>query len=288
MTSVITGKTRVLGIIGCPVAHSLSPLMQNAALEALGLDYIYVPFPVESAGLPAAVAGLRHLGVAGFNVTIPHKTAILPLLDGLSAEAELIGAVNTVNREGNRFIGHNTDAAGFLRSLREDLAFTPEGAHVLLIGAGGAASAALAALAEARVASVTIANRTRARGEELLARFRGVFPGANLALASLDEFAAEDFLRRFDLLVNSTSIGMNGTSFAGLDLGRMRHETCVYDMVYAPAETPLLAGARKHGLTHANGAGMLAAQGEAAFTIWTGCNPPYNLMKTRLLTALYG
>jgi len=286
MKSRITGRTKVLGIIGSPITHSLSPLMQNAAIEALGLDFVYVPFAVPADGLCAAVHGLRNLGVAGFNVTIPFKTAIIPYLDKLSPEAELIGAVNTVNREGGFLVGYNTDGAGLLKSLAEDLDFTPKGAHVLVLGAGGAARGAIASLCKAGVESVTIANRTRNKGEELLSCFKIVFPQVKLALSSLDVLGSSDLLHGIDLIVNTTSVGMDNTSFNGLDTSLMNPATRIYDMVYAPLETPLLTAAKAMGLKSANGIGMLAAQGEIAFAVWTGCAPPSGLMKSCLLTVV--
>lgn len=286
MKSRITGRTRVLGIIGSPITHSLSPLMQNAAIEALGLDFVYVPFAVPADGLSLAVQGLRNLGVAGFNVTIPFKTAVIPYLDKLAPEAELIGAVNTVNREGDFLVGYNTDGAGLLKSLAEDLDFTPKGAHVLVLGAGGAARGAIASLCKAGVESVTIANRSRNKGEELLSCFKSVFPQVKIDLSSLDVLGSPDLLHGIDLIVNTTSVGMNNTSFDGLDISLMNPDTRIYDMVYAPLETPLLAAAKVMGLKTANGIGMLAAQGEIAFAVWTGCAPPSGLMKSCLLTAV--
>lgn len=285
---VIQGKTRVLGIIGWPVAHSLSPLMQNAACGALGLDYVYVPFPVTPENLPKAVNGLRALGVAGFNVTIPHKEAIIGLLDELSEEARLIGAVNTVKRDGERLIGYNTDAPGLIKSLQDDLECDLSGSRVVLLGAGGAARAALVGLCQSGAASVTVANRTREKGERLVAEFSPVFTGANLALSNLDVLKNDRRLKDVDILINTTAVGLNGTTFSDIDLAPMAPTARVYDMVYNPAQTPFLAEARKHSLRSVNGVGMLAAQGEAAFTIWTGCKPPNGLMKSRLLAALDG
>lgn len=175
-----TGATRVLGIIGRPVSHSLSPLMQNGALQAMGLDYAYVPFAVEEDRLADAVKGLAALGVVGFNVTIPHKSAILPLLDRLSPEAGLIGAVNVVKREGNDLVGYNTDGKGFIQSLNEDLGFAPAGCRILVMGAGGAARAAVASLAAAGAASVVIANRSIARGKSCRRRSGGTLSAHNL------------------------------------------------------------------------------------------------------------
>lgn len=282
----ISGKTTVLGIIGWPVAHSLSPLMQNAALEAMGLDWIYVPFSVREDDLGRAVTGLRALGVAGFNVTIPHKTAIIPLLDRISPEALLMGAVNTVKREGDELVGHNTDGPGFIRSLAEDLGFDPEGKRVLVLGAGGAARAAVASLAQAGAATVTVANRSTAKGGELVEAFRGVLGGTQFAVMPLDIPLLNDEVQNFDLVVNTTSVGMGGTAFEGFDVTRMKPSTSVYDMVYAPWETPLLADASRAGLRCANGIGMLVAQGECALAVWTGMEPPSGVMRRRILAVL--
>ncbi len=279
----LTGKTKVLGIIGHPVEHSLSPVMHNAAITALGLDYVYVPFPVEPENLSAALHGLRALGIRGFNVTIPHKSSVIPLLDKISPEAELCGAVNTVSREKDLLVGYNTDGIGLLKSLKEDLGFEPSGATVLILGAGGAARGALASLCKAGVSRMIIANRTRERGDALLGKFRDKFTNVAFSLSSLEMEQLEENLKTADILVNTTSVGMNGTSFEKLDLALMGSHAMVYDMVYSPPETPLLAAARRKGLACANGIGMLAAQGEASFLIWTGEESPAGLMKKRLL-----
>lgn len=286
--SRISGKTRVLGIVGWPVGHSLSPVMHNAAIAALGIDYVYVPFPVEPEHLGQAVEGLRRLGVRGFNVTIPHKTAIIPFLDRVSREAELCGAVNTVRQEGELLVGHNTDGTGLLASLREDLGFDPRGSSILVLGAGGAALGAVAALAGAGASRIVVANRTAERGAALVERFRPVFGAVEFLLSSLRPGELAEHVNTADLLLNTTSVGMNGTSFEDLPLAGMRPYGRVYDMVYAPTETPLLAEARKLGLKCANGLGMLASQGEAAFSLWTGIEPPDGHMKITLCRELEG
>lgn len=283
-----TGTTKVLGIIGWPVAHSLSPLMQNAALQAMSLDYAYVPFAVGEDRLVEAVKGLRALGVAGFNVTIPHKSAIIPLLDRLSPDAALIGAVNTVKCEGDELVGYNTDGVGFIRSLNQDLGLDPAGCRILVLGAGGAARAAVASLAAAGAASVVIANRSAARGEELSWEFGRHFVGTQFAAISLSPENLNRCVQNIDLLVNTTSVGMGGGGFFGLDLSLMGSHGAVYDMVYVPPVTPLLTDAERCGIRWANGIGMLAAQGECALEIWTGKQPPEGLMKERLMAALTG
>ncbi|MHC1696727.1 MAG: shikimate dehydrogenase [Geobacteraceae bacterium] len=282
----LSGKTRVLGIIGSPVGHSQSPAMQNAAIDELGIEYVYVAFPVEPDFLGQAVAGLRCLGVWGFNVTIPHKSTIIPYLDKISPEAELCGAVNTVCREGELLVGYNTDGLGFLASLREDLEYDPRDSSVLLLGAGGAARGAIAALASAGVARIVIANRTGERGLALLEKFRTVFPAVELMVSSLAGGELAEHLRTADLLVNTTSVGMNGTSFDDLPLSELPVSAKVYDMVYVPAETPLLEAAKARGLACANGLGMLVAQGAAAFRLWTGRDAPCAVMKRKLLEEL--
>ncbi len=286
MMMTVTGTTRVLGIIGSPVGHSLSPVMQNAAIAALGIDYIYVPFPVEPEYLARAVEGLRRLGVWGFNVTIPHKTAVIQFLDRISPDADRCGAVNTVCREGDLMIGHNTDATGFLHSLAKDLAFAPRGASVMLLGAGGAAQAAISALSAAGAARIVIANRTVPKARILAERFAGLFPLVDYAVSSLEETDLNRHGAGADLLVNTTSVGMNGTNFEYDSFLESCAKCLVYDMVYTPAETPLLAAARRLGLACANGAGMLVAQGEAAFRLWTGKEPPPSVMQDALFRKL--
>ena len=257
--------------------------MQNAALKAAGLDFVFVPFAVMPEHLADAVAGLRNLNTAGFNVTIPHKTSIIPLLDEVSPEAALIGAVNTVKRNGSKLVGYNTDSTGFLVSLKRDLDFDPRGAHVLIIGAGGAARAAVAALGAAGAASVTVANRNPERAGLLVQRIRPHYPGVVFHSAPLDVLASPQAVGSIDLLVNTTSVGMKGTSFPALDLSRLGNNPCIYDMVYAPAETALLAQAAERGFKGANGLGMLIAQGEEAFKIWTGSTPPPGVMAGRIM-----
>lgn len=284
----ITGKTTVAGIIGWPVSHSLSPVMQNAAFAAVGLDWVYVPFPVAPERLAAAVAGFTAQGVAGYNVTIPHKVAIFPLLDRISPEAELIGAVNVVAVRDGVTTGYNTDGIGLLAALSSKLGFTPKGSSVLVLGAGGAARSAVAALGCAGACRIDVANRTTASATELLRQVAPGLPGTALTARPLDCLADRGYLSGFDALVNTTSVGMKGDSFPGLELSALKPGACVYDMVYAPPVTPLMEQARALGIPTANGLGMLVAQGEAAFAIWTGVRPPEGCMEKALITRLQG
>ena len=282
MTGIITGSTGVYGIIGYPIGHSLSPMMQNAAFEQLGLDCIFVPFAVHPDGLGQAVEGLRSLGVVGFNVTVPHKAAIIPFLDEISPEALLAGAVNTVKLNDGRLIGYNTDGIGLLASLRDDLGFVPEGKTVLILGAGGAAMGGAAALCNAAVSEVFIANRTIGRAKALASKLSGVFPHITVSAIGLETGELAANASRADLCINTTSVGLGGGTLDYSFLQYMDKAAVVYDMVYNPPKTVFLTEAERCGMRIANGLGMLAAQGEAAFQIWTGMQSPSGLMKSRL------
>lgn len=280
---IVRGSTRILGILGDPVAHSLSPEMQNVALDQAGMDAIYVPFHVRPEALGAAVNGLRAMNIWGVNVTVPHKESVCQFLDEIDAEARLIGAVNTIVNRGGRLCGYNTDGRGLLRSLAEDLDFAPAGKRVLVLGAGGACRAALVALCRAGAAWVGIANRTRLRASGLAAEFAGEFPGTTLASYSLGEEDLQDFPGPIDLLLNSSTVGLQGEAFPFVPWESLAPGACLYDMVYRAAGTPLLQEGRKRGLRAGDGLGMLAAQGEEAFSLWTGSKPPSGVMKGRLL-----
>lgn len=273
----ITGKTVLYGIIGWPIKHSLSPLMQNKAFIKAGIDAVYVPFAVQPVDLPTAVNGMRSLSVAGFNVTIPHKTAIVPLLDTLDESARLAGAVNVVKNHNGKLIGFNTDGDGLVRSLEHDLGCHPGGRRVLLIGAGGAARGAVAALCKAGAAEICIMNRTTEKALELINASIAIAAKTRLILFDADQ-ADNLFWSRQELVINSTSLGMNNEEISGLQVEALPATATVYDMVYAPPKTVLLEMAEKQGLKIANGLGMLAAQGELAFQIWTGVLPEAGLM----------
>lgn len=275
----INGKTEILGIIGHPVGHSLSPAMHNAALAALGLNYAYVPFDVHPEKLPAAVAGLRALGVAGFNVTIPHKTAIIPWLDVLDESAVAAGAVNTVHNVGGRLLGYNTDGTGLVMSLKEDLDFSPGGATIVMIGAGGAARGAIASFCQAGAGRVIIINRNLDKAHELAAFMGNRYSGTEVTVA-VDTAQLRTHLGSADLLLNTTSLGMGKERIPFVDFIDLPGNTKVYDMVYSPPLTPFLADAARSGLSGANGLGMLVGQAEAAFEIWTGVRPPSGVMRS--------
>ncbi len=285
----IRGSTRVFGIFGDPVAHSLSPLMQNAAFEQAGIDAVYVPFHVRPQQLAGAVEGLRSLGIAGINVTVPHKENVLELLDDVDANARLIGAVNTIlNREG-RLFGYNTDGVGLLEALRAELDFDPADRRVLLLGAGGACRAAVAALSSAGAKGISWVNRTAERAQKLADEFSTHFPGTAFAVFPWDFKDPSTFpaaaLTGVELVINTTTLGLKGENIA-LPWHLLSPRIRLYDMVYAAEKTPLCAQAVRRGCRAADGLSMLVGQGEHAFRIWTGVSAPAGVMKNRLLAVL--
>jgi len=275
----LSGTTKVLGIIGNPVEHSLSTQIQNAAINASGLDYVYVPFSVTPESLGAAISGLMALGVSGFNVTIPHKTAVISYLDELDESAKCAGAVNTVKLSNGRLIGYNTDGDGFVSSLAADLDYVIGGCDtIILIGAGGATRGAVAALCRAGAGRIVLVNRTFHKAVELAEEMSDRYPNICIE-SSLQDQVSDYYLGSASLLVNTTSMGMNGERLGFINLLKLPKSAKVYDMVYSPTETLLMQEAVSTGLTAVNGLGMLAAQGELAFSIWTGKTPPKGLMK---------
>lgn len=275
----LSGKSQIYGLLGDPVAHSLSPLMHNHAFQAHHLDAVYVPFHVLPNDLPAAVRGLRALNVAGVNVTIPHKEAILSLLDQIDPAAQLIGAVNTIVNNDGTLIGYNTDASGFMRSVSYELDFLPEGRNVVLLGAGGACRAAAVALASAGVKSITIANRHQDRAEKIVNDLIAHFPSVCFAANDYKDNNYLHAISSADLIVNTTSIGLQEEEINFLPLEHIKGSALIYDMTYSPFETPLIKNARARKLCCTNGLGMLAAQGEDTFFLWTGVRLPAGFMR---------
>ena len=274
---MITGKTRLLAVIGAPIGHSLSPIIQNAALHAAGLDYVYTALPVRADALASAVRGLRDAGIAGFNVTIPFKTEIIPLLDALSEDARRIQAVNTVVIEDGRMVGHNTDVAGFLAGFAER-GIVLTGKKAVLIGAGGAARAALWGLLRSGVSSIVIGVRNAAKGTALAADFAA---DGNVRAVSFDDTAWIAACSDADLVVQTTPLGMtpHTEEMPPVDAAVINSSAVVYDLIYTPAETRFLREVRARGCETINGETMLVAQGAEAFHLWTGKRPDVELMK---------
>ena len=284
----ITGTTRIVGIFGDPVAHSFSPMMHNAALGAAGIDAVYVPFRVTPGQLREAVAAIRSLGLLGINLTIPHKEAACALVDVLDPVAALSGAINTIVHRDGRLVGCNTDGKGLLRAIHEDLATGVEGKRVLLLGAGGAARAALVALATAGAAWIGVANRTQERAQKLLAKLSPHFSGTAFAAYSLDGDFPHQLAGEIDLLVNSTAVGLQGAAFPWSPAICVRPTGAVFDMVYGREPTPLVLAARCADLAAADGIGMLANQGEEAYRLWFDTPVPPGLMRATLESLRHG
>ena len=272
---MIGSTTRVAAVIGDPVRHSLSPALHNAAFRALDLDWVYLAFEVPPGSGAAAVEAVRTLGIDGLNVTMPHKADVAAAVDRLSPVARRLGAVNTVVRQGSTLVGESTDGEGFVAALRTDEGFDPAGKRCLVVGAGGAARAVVLALAEAGASEVVVAGRTPERVEAAAA-----LAGARGRVGSVDE--ASDA----DLVVNATPVGMGGDPGVPLDPERVGPGQVVADLVYHPLATPFLEAARKRGAVAVNGLGMLIHQAALSFRLWTGEDPPLEVLSAAALRAL--
>ncbi|MFV0635815.1 shikimate dehydrogenase [Mitsuokella sp. WILCCON 0060] len=281
---MIKGTTKNLGVMGWPIAHSLSPVLQNAAIEKAGLDYVYISLPVPPEKLKEAVAGLRAMNFTGWNVTIPHKQAIMAELDEVAEDARIIGAVNTVvNREGH-LMGCNTDYIGFMQPLEEQ-GFDPKGKEVTLLGAGGAARAVIFGLLRAKAGRITLGVRNPQKAEKLAKEFSAY---GDIRVLHWEDTAFREHLAATDLLVNTTPLGMypKVEGMAPVDWEKLKKTALVYDIIYTPAVTRFLREAKEHGHIVINGEGMLAGQGAASFKLWTGVQPDLALMKQALRAEL--
>ncbi len=281
----IDGQTQLVGLVGWPVGHSASPAMQNAAFDACGLNWRYVPLPVAPGRIRAGLEGLAALGFRGANVTVPHKRAVLPALTTVAPDARALGAVNTVvveesGTESPVMRGDNTDATGFIESLQEG-GFDPEGASIVVVGAGGGARAVVFGLAQAGARNVVILNRSLERATTLVSDLKPYAPSV-LEAESLGREQLVENARGADLLVNATPLGMVGqedTSIWPDELSLPSHLT-VFDLVYNPRQTKLLGQARRGGADVVDGLGMLVRQGALAFEMWTGQEAPVEVMRS--------
>jgi shikimate dehydrogenase len=273
----IDGSTRVAGVMGWPVEHSLSPAIHNAAYEALGLDWVYVAMPVAPGGMPAAVAGLAAMGFAGANVTMPHKEAAADVVDRRTDDAARLHAVNTIQVLADQTLGANTDAPGFGRFLERDAGFPVAGTSALLFGAGGAARACALALGRAGVRRIAVALRDPGHVAALAAALDG-FPVEVVAVGFED--AAHESV---DLIVNATPLGAHDEA---LPLPRVGSATCAVDLLYRPAVTPLQTTVRDAGGVAFGGLGLLLHQAALAIELWTGQPAPMEAMSAAALAAI--
>ena len=271
-----------LGVIGYPLQQSISPAFQQGALNHLGLDARYHRWETPPDQLGRRIGELRSSELLGFNVTVPHKETIFPFLDEVAEEARSIGAVNVVVHRDGRLIGHNTDAGGFLRALREDGGCDPQGLHVLVLGAGGAARAVCFALLRAGASSLTIANRTVERARALVEAMGAHAAGTRIIPLEEKPLASvRSGTPAVGLIVNCTTLGMRHgptPDASPLDAGLVPSGALVYDLIYNPPETPLLQAARHAGARGLGGLPMLVYQGAEAFRLWTGQEPPVEIM----------
>ncbi len=274
---------KLFAVLGNPIGHSMSPVMLNDLFSYYNIDAVYLPFQVEDADLHDAVKGLKTLGVGGFNVTVPHKSNIIPFLDGIDELAANIGAVNTVVNENGQLIGYNTDGPGFLKGLN---AFLPKIADqkVLMIGAGGAARAIYFTLAKENPTVLNIANRTVERAQELI---NDCPYSVSSSAISFDEVSQS--IGEYDLIIQTTLIGMSPKiGVKPVELINIRKETFFCDIIYNPLETQFLQEARIHGANIQNGLDMFVYQGALAFEKWTGIFPDVERMRDNVLKQLGG
>jgi len=271
----------VYGLIGFPVEHSLSPLMHNDAFASLGIRARYHLFSVKPEQVGEAIVGVRALGIAGVNVTIPHKMAVIPFLDEVDEHARRIGAVNTIVNDNGRLVGYNTDGPGYVKALEEEMDVHLDGKRILLVGAGGGARGIYFSLLSTAAERIDIANRTTEKAARLVSE------GADGRSAFFPLAEAERRLAEYDIIVNTTSVGMHPhVNEQPLSLEQLRPGTIVSDIIYNPLETKWLKEAKERGARGQNGVGMLVYQGALAFEKWTGHWPDVNRMKQLVMEAL--
>ncbi len=273
--------SELVGVFGYPVAENPTIVMQEAAFRAKGLNWRYLNIEVRPEQLVDAVTGLRAFNMRGINLTIPHKVAVIPYLDELSPEAELMGAVNTVVARDGKLIGNNTDGKGFLYSVREDAGVDPAGKRVVFLGAGGAARAMAVELALAGAAHITIVNRTPTRGESLVQLLNEKTPVQAEFVQWQDDYIISP---EADILVNATSIGLfpDVNAMPKVDTNTLRPDLLVCDVIPNPPCTPFLRAAEGRGARILDGLGMLVGQGAIGFEMWTGMEAPVDVMRQAL------
>jgi shikimate dehydrogenase len=281
----IDGHTKLAFVLGHPVTHSLSPAMHQAAFAATGINAAYLPWAVEPDRLAEAVRGLRAMeNLLGANVTVPHKEAVVPLLDGLTPEAEAFGAVNTLLPRDGKLIGDNTDGAGFLAALRADLECEAEGLTVAVVGAGGAARAVAMSLARASARRIVLMNRSLERARIVAEAVASRYPGCVVTAQALHPRWQVSELPEIQLLVNTTSVGLHSSDPLLFAYSSLSAQIMVCDLIYNPPETALLRMARSRGCRATNGMGMLVHQGALAFERWTGKPAPVHVMREAVRT----
>ncbi|GBE06155.1 shikimate dehydrogenase [bacterium BMS3Abin10] len=273
----VNGKTKITGIFGHPVGHTLSPAMHNAAFRSLGLNMCYIAFDVLPKDLPDAVKAVKSLNLLGVNITVPHKENVIPLLDDVNAEAKFMGAVNTVVNSEGKLTGYNTDGLGFMSSLAE-AEISSDGKTILIIGAGGASRAISYYLSRGKATDLLLYDIDRSKVKKL---------ADDLNISSDNKVSLLDDIENIgkpDIIINATPLGLNNEDPLPLDPGHLNSETVVYDLVYK--NTKFLREAKKKGAKTLDGSGMLLWQGVEAFRLWTGVGPPVDVMRQALMSGM--
>lgn len=286
---MIDAQTKLFGLLGNPVGHSMSPFMHNIFLEQCEINGAYLAFAVEKENIGAAVRGMHALGVQGCNVTIPHKEGVIPYLCGMSKAAQACGAVNTLIYTPDGYLGDNTDGAGLLAALEAKHHWQADGQHILLVGAGGAAKGVSVAMALQGAAKLCIANRSMEKAERLAAQIAEL-NAAEVETISLQELENPELYEQYSTIVNTTSLGMspNLDNMIPVNIQALRPEHLVVDLIYNPLETKLLRLAREQGAQTASGLGMFIYQGVLAFEAWTGVRPIADAIEAQLIAKLSG
>lgn len=280
----ITGKTRVCGVIGEPIEHTLSPLMHNAAFETLRLDYVFLAFRVKPAEVESAVNGMRALNIRGLNITMPHKSTIIKHLDRVDLSAQIVNSVNTVLNKENLLFGFNTDGVGALKALKEN-GVELKGRKVLLLGAGGAARAIAYTMAK-EADELAVLNRTVKQAQALAKLLEKSF-NKKISTGSLSPTDIQSNLKDSDILINATSVGMKPRAEESpVPLKLLRSNLAVMDIVYNPLETKLAKDSKAAGARVVSGVEMLIYQGAASFELWTGKSAPIEVMRQAALNHL--
>jgi len=275
---------KLYGLIGNPVEHSLSPYMHNAAFSRLNIDAAYLPFLVEKGKLGPAISALKRTGISGFNVTVPFKSECIKYLDRIDPLAKAIGAVNTVVNKDRKLIGYNTDCTGFLRSVKEDLRFSPKGRDIFLLGAGGAARAVAFGLAKSNAKTIMIYDIMPLKVNALITDVKKSFPAVDIIASGFKDMPR--LIQGCRLLVNCTPVGMRSKDPLPIEAKLLHKGLKVYDIVYTPLKTRLVKTAEGKSIKAVNGINMLLYQGVLAFELWTGRKAPVSLMRKELMDNL--
>jgi len=277
----IKGTTKITGIFGYPVKHSLSPVFQNSAFEYLGLDYIYIPFEIKPKDLKFATKSIKIFSIVGVNVTIPHKKEIIKYIDELDATSEILGVVNTIHNIDGKLKGYTTDGDGFIKSLKEEGNFNPKNKNIFILGAGGSSYAICGALIKEKVNYIFISNRTYENALKLKKHLNKKLNFKNVEIIPFEKRNEKNIWKNIDIIINTTSVGMKENDPLLIEKSNIEKVKFVYDIVYN-RKTELLKVAEELKIPNLDGLSMLIYQGAISFEIWTGKKAPIEIMKKSL------